>query len=401
MRRARSVVSVEPSGDAVVRAVAGAVRLAEGDAGVRDVIRVVRRLGAAPTRTVSRATGLPVPIVAAICGELRKRGVVAKERPARLTPLGERLFGRAGAGHAAECTCTACDGLGLRLSAEFEPVAAALTELAAGAAPARTELDQSHCTVGTKLRRVVALHQAGALEGKRVLLLGDDDLISLAILLLADRPWFAESVRELAVIEVDPAVLAHVGGHLADAPFPVRRIEHDLRIPLPAALAGGFDTVVTDPPYTVEGGELFLSRAAAALAPVGGGHVFLAFGPKPPAEALRLQTSIARMGFVIRRIVPNFNEYLHAGLLGGTSHLYHLTSTGQTRPIVAGRYGGALYTGEKRSPRRYRCVSCGTIQRVGRGTRWATVDVLKGDGCPECGAARFRPLPLSAPTACA
>jgi N4-bis(aminopropyl)spermidine synthase len=380
------------SADSIVREVATAVRLAEGEAGVRDVIDVVRRLGSVPTRTLSRASGLPVPIVAAIAGELRKRGIVARERPTRLTPHGRRLFG-GDLYPGPDCVCPTCAGVGLRVPEELAPVATALAALAAEAPPARTELDQSHCTAETKLRRALALHQAGALEGKRVLLLGDDDLVSLAILLLASRSGFAETIRELAVVDADPAVLSYVGRQLADAPFPVRRIEHDLREPLPPTVSGSFDTVFTDPPYTAEGAELFLSRAASALAPAGGGNVFLAFGPKPPAESLRLQAAIARMGFVIRRLVPNFNEYLHAGIIGGTSHLYHLTSIAGTRPVVVGTYEGALYTGERRAPRPYRCASCGTIQRVGRGARWTTVEVLRSGGCPECGGARFRPLP--------
>jgi len=56
-----------------------------------------------------------------------------------------------------------------------------LAEAAAGAPPARMELDQAHCTVQTKLRRVLRMHQAGALDGARILLLGDDDLISVAL----------------------------------------------------------------------------------------------------------------------------------------------------------------------------------------------------------------------------
>ncbi len=43
------------------------------------------------------------------------------------------------------------------------------------------ELDQTHCTVDTKIRRVLRLHAAGALHGGRILLLGDDDLVAIAI----------------------------------------------------------------------------------------------------------------------------------------------------------------------------------------------------------------------------
>src|SRR5205823_7540963 len=44
----------------------------------------------------------------------------------------------------------------------------------------RVELDQCHCTVETKVRRVLAMYEAGALGGRRVLMLGDDDLTSVA-----------------------------------------------------------------------------------------------------------------------------------------------------------------------------------------------------------------------------
>ena len=49
-----------------------------------------------------------------------------------------------------------------------------------------------------------------------------------------------------------------------------------------------------------------------------------------------------------------------AGALGGTSHLYHLATTPELRPLVDGRYDGPLYTGDFRAPvRDYRCHDCG------------------------------------------
>ena len=58
---------------------------------------------------------------------------------------------------------------------------AELTAAAQAAPEAKPELDQTHCTVGTKIARVLAMHEAGALAGTRILLLGDDDLVSVAI----------------------------------------------------------------------------------------------------------------------------------------------------------------------------------------------------------------------------
>ena len=127
-------------------------------------------------------------------------------------------------------------------------------------------------------------------------------------------------------------------------------MQHDLREPLRPALTGAFDTVVTDPPYTVAAARLFLSRAAAALAGPGG-DVFLSFGSRRPGAAFRVQQAVTEMGLAIRSLERDFNEYVGAGVLGGTSHLYHLTATSHVRPLVCGSYDGPLYTVETSAAR--------------------------------------------------
>ena len=67
--------------DVIAAEVASAVGLAEGPAGVRDVLRVIAHHEPVPTREVGRLAELPVPIAAAVCNELRKRGVVDRARP--------------------------------------------------------------------------------------------------------------------------------------------------------------------------------------------------------------------------------------------------------------------------------------------------------------------------------
>ena len=84
-------------------------------------------------------------------------------------------------------------------------------------------------------------------------------------------------------------------------------------------------------------------------------------------------------------MTPGFNEYVGAGVLGGTSALWHLVVAGGTAAP------GSLYTGEGRSRRRYVCATCSTAQTVGEGRRWRTVGELKEAGCPRCGGHTFRP----------
>jgi predicted methyltransferase/DNA-directed RNA polymerase subunit RPC12/RpoP len=388
--------------DAVAAEVAAAVGLAEGPAGVADVLRVIARHEPVPAREISRRAELPVPIIAAICNELRKRGVVDRARPVRLTPEGRASLAGAepsGTGQdALTGRCPCCGGLGLVVPEAAAALAGTLERAALGVPAVKLELDQTHCTADTKLRRVLAMHEAGALAGQRILLLGDDDLVSVALAVFAGHAGAAARPRRVTVVDSDPDLLGYLRGELDALGFPAELIEHDLRDPLPAPLPGGFDVACTDPPYTVAGAELFLSRAVSALAPGAGGHVFFSFGPRRPAETVLVQRMLADMGLAVRSLTPGFNSYTGAGILAGTSHLYHLRSTQDSRPAVTGHYGGPLYSAQTRATvtRPYRCASCGAVYQVGPGARWTQIAELKAAGCPACGGTVLRPQPLRA-----
>jgi len=384
--------------DSVIADVASAVGLAEGPSGVSDVLRAIARSEPVAVREVSRMAELPVPIVAAVCNELRRRGVVDRARPVRLTTAGRELL--AGRHVDLSVICPECGGSGLVVPGTLDALAARLDHAAAGAPSAKPELDQTHCTVTTKIRRVLAMHEAGALLGRRILILGDDDLMSVAITWFAAALGVTAGIERLTVIDSDPDVLAWAADQTSGAGIEVELVEHDLRHPLPAGLAGGFDVACTDPPYTVAGAELFLSRAVAGLAPEPGRHVFFSFGARRPDETLHVQRLIGSMGLAVRALWPNFNEYLGAGILAGTSHLYYLRSTAQTAPLVEGEATGPLYTAEARAAavRPYRCAGCRAVHEVGPGGRWPRIAVLQEAGCPHCGGTVFRPMPLQART---
>jgi predicted methyltransferase len=383
--------------DTIAAEVAAAVGLAEGESGVRDVLRTVARREPVPASLIGRMTELPVPIVTAVCNELRKRGVIDKTRPVRLTAGARAAIAHRGPSLDADCPC--CGGLGLRIPDELAPLRAELEQASADAPQARMELDQTHCTVPTKIRRVLKLQAAGALAGARIVLLGDDDLIAVAIAGFARLT--GTQIGRLTVIDTDPAVLAWIGDRSGRTGTHVQLVEHDLREPLPGSLAGAFDVACTDPPYTVQGARLFLSRAVSALEQRPGQHVFFSFGARRPADSLATQRLIASMGLVLKSMTPGFNSYAGAGILGASSHLYHLRTSAESVPLIEGEYRGPLYTADARADqsRPYRCAACGAVYLVGRaapGERapdWEQIKDLQAAGCPACGGTTFRPMP--------
>src|SRR5215469_103863 len=373
--------------DDVVTQVDAAVGLAEGESGIRDILAAVLTAEPSAVREIARLAELPVPIVAAVGNELRARGVLATQRPVQLTPAG-RAAVAASVGLDLDPAAVAT------LSAPGGPLQAA----ADGAPGAKTELDQTHCTVPTKLSRVLQLHEARALAGQRILLLGDDDLIAVAVahvLASAGRPG---AVRRLTVVDTDADVLDWIRAQVSGTGVTVEAVQYDLREPLPADLTGAFDVVLTDPPYTVAGAELFLSRAVSALTAEPGRHVFFSFGARRPDETLAVQRAMAGMGLAIRSLRPGFNEYVGAGVLAGTSSLYHLRTAPGARPLITGPYDGPLYSAANRAAatRPYRCARCKTVQDVGPGSKWPKIAVLQAAGCPACGGTVFRPMPLVA-----
>jgi len=377
--------------------VAQAARLQEGEAGARMVLRAIGQLAPATTRSVSRHTGLPTPIVAAVSNEFRSRGLVTRERPSRLTARGLALLDEDSADMRAEVRCTCCDGYGL-VPGPLAGLAGQLTGVMAEAPSADLTLDQSHSTAETKLHRVLFLLHAGLLPARGMLCVGDDDLMAVTVA-IAGAALGRPLVRRLAVVDVSPAVLDFTRTQLDQYGAAADLVEQDLREPLPDLLASSFDLAMTDPPYTVPGGRLFLSRAVESLRPGPGSSIAFSFGSKGPSDTFQLQAAIHELGLTVQALHRDFNTYHGAGVIGGRSNLYHLATTDQTRPSLAGRYDGPLYTAEaRRRDRIYLCLQCRARHLVGPAARWHTIAELKEAGCPECGGRRLRPLQLGEPS---
>lgn len=392
----------------LLQAVAEQAQLREGAQGVEDALRAIFRAqhdtAAEPltARALARIIRLPVPVVTALRRELEKAGVVEPGPHLRLTADADSVisqeWGWALAPSAqSSVVCPTCGGTGVAPSGpEWEHLLAALRRHFADNPRVDVMLDQSHCTPETNLRRVAYMHEHGALAGKSVLALGDDDSLSAAVALVgkALSPT-GKLARRVVALDSDNRILSHLRDIAVSEGALIGLVRHDLRHPLPEGLEGEFDTVSTDPPYSLPGLTLFLSRTIEAVKPEGG-RIFLHFGHRPPAEQLAVQKAIVEMGLVIEQIIPNFNHYAGATILAGVSDLYLLSVGEAATPIVEGDYAEPIYTGQLRPTLRlYACTSCGTQVAVGGGAagqagHFANIEALKEAGCPTCGEHDFK-----------
>lgn len=317
---------------------ARAASLGEGAEGVRAILREAFRRPGLSVREAAIAALIALPAVAAVCGELRKGGLLAaKGQGLRLTEAGEA--------YAAEVLGLAPDVLSGEALAE-----AALKAFAPWCArrpDPDLALDQSKALPESVVARTLYVHEDDGLAGRAICFVGDDDLNSLAAALChraaTGGRW---TIRRLAVIDKDPRILALITEAAGALHVPIEAHEADLAKGIPPALARQFDVVLTDPPYTVPGAAVFLSRAAE-LTEAGPGHrCYLSFGHKAPAEALQLVRAVCDCGYAPVAIVPRFNRYEGAAIIGSVSQLLSLRTTPDTRPWITGCYEGPLYTAE-------------------------------------------------------
>jgi len=410
--------------EAVLRKVAHAARLREGPAGVEAFMRQLHRESPLPLAKLARRLGWPVPVAAAVRGELEQVGLLVRTPGGVTLSAAGQSLARDTLGLAAReyPLCPTCAGRRIVVDpTRWADVLARLEEVHHANPIVNTTLDQSHGTPETALRRALAMYHEGALEGREVLILGDDDLVSVAIGLLGclkDNPRQPEAEgtrgpgkkgpahkrteirpQRLVVLDVDERFLEHIAAAGQRHGFPVETVPHDLRAPLPEMLRAAFDTVETDPSYTLPGLRLFLSRAMEALRPGSGHDVFLSYAARDPAGQRALLQTCVELGLAPYSITPDFNRYAGAATLGGSSQFVHLRTTPAAMPPLTERYDGPLYTMDERlsapavgrhATRRYCCLDCGFGYRVGPEADYPTIEALKEHGCIHCGGRRFR-----------
>jgi predicted methyltransferase len=151
----------------------------------------------------------------------------------------------------------------------------------------------------------------------------------------------------VAVLECDGRLERFLHG-LPEDVGPNRVIAHDLRDPLPPELEGGFDVFFTDPPYTLAGLSLFVSRGVSALRPQVGKQGYVCFGHRSPDESAQVFGLLVQMGLAPVEVLPGFNSYDGAQLLAGSSQMIRTASTGALAPAVPGRFDGPLYTASRK-----------------------------------------------------
>lgn len=137
--------------------------------------------------------------------------------------------------------------------------------------------------------------------GSRVLVLGDDDLVGLALVEMTDQ-------LKVDVLELDADLVAFLKDK-SEGRFEV--LEHNLRHGVPDSMKGCYDAVTTDPPYAAEGMRFFLECAKASMKEGPDSKLFLTTFPGLLEDPDRLWKDIEDIGLDIEKTHHHFSRYIY------------------------------------------------------------------------------------------
>ncbi|MBH0330225.1 hypothetical protein ABH14_10540 [Brevibacillus brevis] len=364
------------------------VRLQEGQQVIEQFLLACYFHPDLPTKELARKVLLPIPVATAIKKELIKAGAIQQGSGVRCTAEGEAFIEQK----------LGYRGLDRELyeklmrddeawKTELADLQAEMEMIFAGRPQVDVQIDQSKCTVETSLRRAILCLRYQSLVGKKILCVGDDDLVSISLGLLLKRlfPGNQQRPEQIDVVDIDERFLQYITDVSKQKALTVACHQADLRQPLPKKLQGGYDCFFTDPPYTLQGMALFLSRGISGLQKQKGLSIFLSFAHKSPDFTLNMQREFVLAGLTVREVLSHFNEYEAAQMIGNKGQMIVLTTTELTTPTIKHPFLESLYTGEETpSKREYQCKRCKRSIQVGAQAKIVTIEQLKKRGCPRC-----------------
>jgi predicted methyltransferase len=226
----------------------------------------------------------------------------------------------------------------------------------------KREYDQFFADVKTSVSKIEAMKAKGAISGKRILLLGDDDLLSITLGLME------QEYIDITVVDVDEDILETIKKITQEYNLKnIKTIKYDAREQIPNDLFGAFDVVVIDPPYTKSGVQLFLNRSVQFLRlkkDIEGGYIFLYFGNsyRSPEKFIKIQEIINNFNLVIEDRIDKFSRYHGAESIGSASSLYVLKTTKFTDPLQEELLTDVIYTFENQEEEKFPYVDQVTIK---------------------------------------
>lgn len=232
--------------------------------------------------------------------------------------------------------CHTCLGKRFILEGKFKETIEEFRRITAKRPSPNLKFFQGYMLEEDVVARVALMHSYGDLCDKSVVLIGDDDLLSVALAItgLASR---------ITVLDIDKRLGNFIKNVNKDYGFNIEYINYNVADPLPKDLRGMFNVFSSEPLETLSGLRAFITRGTACLKENGVGYFGLTLHEASLKKWLSLQKLLARMNCVITDVIQGFSSYpMDYGTVNYEMFLHNLGFTVGKNPGI-NWYKSALF----------------------------------------------------------
>ncbi len=258
-----------------------------------------------------RLSHAPMRFLCAFWNQMVKEGLLtATDGRLRLTDTGREIALALGISPAREAVCDVCEGRGVDFRKLFREAAEKFIAICQNRPEAIQDYDQGYVTESTTLARIAFVWQRGDLEGKEIIVLGDDDLMSIAAALTG-------APKRILALDIDERLINFIN-EVAEREglTNLQAVRHDLRESIPNEWLGSFDTFLCDPTESFVGFKAFVERGLLCLKGVGSaGYFGLTHVESSLDKWARIQKFLLESGAVITDLRDDFSGYVNWGYI--------------------------------------------------------------------------------------
>ncbi|MEM4643650.1 MAG: bis-aminopropyl spermidine synthase family protein [Candidatus Bathyarchaeia archaeon] len=198
--------------------------------------------------------------------------------------------------------CPNCAGKRVIAEGRFKEILEDFKRISSNRPTPTLEYFQGYMLEEDVIARTALMHYYHDLDGKSIVMIGDDDLLSVALAL-------TRLPSRIVVLDIDSRLgefLEKVNGEYG---FSIEFIRYNVADPLPESLRGQFDVFSSEPLETLSGLRAFISRGVACLKENGVGYFGLTHYEASHKKWLAVQKLLSRMNCVITDIIQGFSVY--------------------------------------------------------------------------------------------
>lgn len=201
-----------------------------------------------------------------------------------------------------EVICPRCKARGVIISNALKKVARVMTTIYKERPKPTFIFNQRPVTLDTTIQRVAYAIYRGDLQNKKVAVIGDDDLTSLAIAL-------SSVANRVTVFEIDQRFINFIRAKSTLFKLNLEVVKQDLTKNIPSKYTHKFDIFLTDPTPTPIPFALFINVGLKLLKDESGRVGYTSIYSSGMKKTLKLQEIFLKMNLLITDVIPHFTEY--------------------------------------------------------------------------------------------